>query len=215
MIRKIINKILQVNYTKPIIDEYCYKNNQNSYSGGSLADKKILIVHNYNDINVIKNVIKKELAEVYVECKENICVEKDIRKTSLNMIGTFNNIVNIFELNNCDNIQIIKEVYQKIQVETDYLVKYREGFTSTIVNVLIFRSCKNQEVQFAVNNLIKGLSAVLGNHNIIINGINVLEDINSEIIGKWICMMSSKYGYILSGETVYLEYPKGKKALKS
>ena len=174
----------------PIIDPYNYNGKQNSFSGGSLEEKNILIVVSCQDTyDSVKEWTSDLGAKVVVEKQENII---DIESSSSTLIGPFTNIINI-----------IYEVYNLLQIESDYLIEVaNKGSISTA-----FISDRNENCK-ATESLIKGLSLALGEHGVIENGLIANKAVQLHDILNSLSYLNSKYGYILAGEVLILSEDK-------
>lgn len=200
-------------YTPAVIDSNIYPHNKNSYCGGSLYETNILFVCNKPD--VIEDDLRTNAnTENYrYKVTASLNAEKDIEKLGECLIGPFNHIVNIFysDTNNCsvtknggyNQDELLCGLHQCIQLEASYLSK--RSLPSTITNVFI-KTCKDGIDEIITANNIefmtKGLSRVLGNHNIICNGVTSYVGIPFDYVIKTISFACSKYGQVLAGESL-------------
>lgn len=185
----------------PIIDPYNYSGKLNSFSGGSLEEKNILIVVSCQDTyDSVKEWTSDLGARVIVEKQENII---DIESSSSALIGPFTNIINIiYDADSKDNNSVY-EVYNLLQIESNYLIEVaNKGSISTA-----FISDRNENCK-AVESLIKGLSLVLGEHGVIENGLITNKAVQLYDILNSLSYLNSKYGYILAGEVLILSEDK-------
>ena len=204
MLKKIMNKIVGTDQRKVILDAYLYNNTTSGYTGGSLENSNCLIVANYNDNDVFADYFLCEKAIVKclkVEEEFSVC---SIEESSDELLGTYEHVVNCFKVDASDSVEQLKSIYHTLQIEADYLVNLREGLVSTLTLVVFVETNHKNEVIEAVENLLKGLSEVLGRHGIITNGIIVSSDVDIMTAAKWASLLSSKYGHILAGEVVHL-----------
>ncbi len=204
MLKKLVYKIARIDQRRVILDAYLYKNIKDGYAGGSLENSNSLIVTTSKIDNVFKDFLLQEqtiLSEIILN--ENISV-KSIEDNAKEILGPYEHIINYFEINACDSVQQLKDIYHAMQVESDYLVSMREGFISTLTVIMSIKDEKNNEVIESSKSLIKGLSEVLGRHGIIVNGIITEQNVDIIVVAKWTSLLSSKYGHILAGEIVHL-----------
>lgn len=201
-ITKIIKKMVgKEEIINPIVDPYNYTENLNSYSGGSLEEKNILIVVSRQDTyDSVKEWACDFEAKVVVEKKENII---DIASSSATLIGPFTNIINIiYDADSQDNNSVY-EVYNLLQIEINYLIEVaNKGSISTA-----FISDKNENCK-AIESLIKGLSLAIGEHGVIENGLIANKSVQLHDIFNSLSYINSKYGYILAGEVLILSEDK-------
>lgn len=187
----------------PIVDSYIYIGKPNSFSGGSLEEKNILIVVSCQDIYESVDEWASDLgAKVVVETQENI-VKNNIVSSSATLIGPFTNIINIiYDADSKDNDHVY-DVYSLLQIESNYLIEVpNKGSISTA-----FISDKNENCK-AVESLIKGLSLALGKHGVIENGLIADKTVQLHDILNSLSYLNSKYGYILAGEVLILSEDK-------
>lgn len=189
----------------PIVDPYKYNGKLNSFSGGSLEEKNILIVVSRQDIYELVNEWASDLGvNMVVETRENIVKSKNnIVSSSATLIGPFTNIINIiYDLDVKDNNHVY-DVYNLLQIESNYLIEVsNKGSISTA-----FISDKNENCK-AVESLIKGLSLALGEHGVIENGLIANKTVQPHDILNLLSYLNSKYGYILAGEVLILSEDK-------
>lgn len=201
-ITKIIKKMVgKEEIINPIVDPYNYTGNLNSYSGGSLEEKNILIVVSHQDTyDSVKEWACDFEAKVVVEKQENII---DIASSSATLIGPFTNIINIiYDADSQDNNSVY-EVYNLLQIESNYLIEVaNKGSISTA-----FISDKNENCK-AIESLIKGLSLAIGEHGVIENGLIANKSVQLHDIFNSLSYINSKYGYILAGEVLILSEDK-------
>lgn len=201
-ITKIIKKMVgKEEIINPIVDPYNYTGNLNSYSGGSLEEKNILIVVSRQDTyDSVKELACDFKAKVVVEKQENIT---DIASSSATLIGPFTNIINIiYDVDSQDNNSVY-EVYNLLQIESNYLIEVaNKGALSTA-----FISDKNENCK-AIESLIKGLSLAIGEHGVIENGLIANKTVKTHDILNSLTYLNSKYGYILAGEVLILSEDK-------
>ena len=204
MLKKLIFKIAKIDQRRVILDAYLYKNIKSGYAGGSLENSNCLIVATSKVNEVFKDFLLQEqtiLSEIILN--ENLSV-KLIENSAEEMLGPYEHIINYFEINDCDSVQQLKDIYHTIQVESDYLIRMREGLISTLIVIMFIKGEKNNEVIESSKSLIKGLSEVLGRHGIIVNGMIAEQNVDIIVVAKWTSLLSSKYGHILAGEIVHL-----------
>ncbi|MBQ8627664.1 MAG: hypothetical protein IJ419_16100 [Agathobacter sp.] len=204
MLKKIMNKIVGTDQRKVILDSYLYNNTTSGYTGGSLENSNCLIVANYNDNDVFADYFLCEKAIVKCLKVEEEFSVRSIEESSDELLGTYEHVVNCFKVDASDSVEQLKSIYHTLQTEADYLVNLREGLVSTLTLVVFVETNHKNEVIEAVENLLKGLSEVLGRHGIITNGIIVSSDVDIMTAAKWASLLSSKYGHILAGEVVHL-----------
>lgn len=181
----------------PVIDPYNYNGKLNSFSGGSLEERNILIVVSCQDAYDSAKEWTSDLeANIVVEKQENII---DIASSSATLIGPFTNIINIiYDANTQDNNSAY-EVYSLLQIESNYLIEVaNKGTLSTA-----FISEKNENCK-SIESLIKGLSLALGEHGVIENGLIANKTVKIHDILNSLSYLNSKYGYILAGEVLIL-----------
>ena len=185
----------------PIVDPYNYTGKLNSFSGGSLEEKNILIVVSCQDTyDSVKEWASDLGANVIVENQENII---DIASSSATLIGPFTNIINIIKDEDSKGNSIVYDAYNLLQIESNYLVEVaNKGSISTA-----FISDKNENCK-AVESLIKGLSLALGGHGVIENGMIANKTVQLQDILNSLSYLNSKYGYILAGEVLILSEDK-------
>ena len=201
-ITKIIKKMVgKEEIINPIVDPYKYTGNLNSYSGGSLEEKNILIVVSHQDTyDSVKEWASDFEAKVAVEKQENII---DITSSSATLIGPFTNIINIIYDADSKDINSVYEVYNLLQIESNYLIEVaNKGSISTA-----FISDKNENCK-AIESLIKGLSLAIGEHGVIENGLIANKSVQLHDIFNSLSYINSKYGYILAGEVLILSEDK-------
>ena len=201
-ITKIIKKMVgKEEIINPIVDPYNYTGNLNSYSGGSLEERNILIVVSCQDAYDSAKEWTSDLeANIVVEKQENII---DIAGSSATLIGPFTNIINIiYDADSQDNNSVY-EVYNLLQIESNYLIEVaNKGSISTA-----FISDKNENCK-AIESLIKGLSLAIGEHGVIENGLIANKSVQLHDIFNSLSYINSKYGYILAGEVLILSEDK-------
>lgn len=201
-ITKIIKKMVgKEEIINPIVDPYNYTGNLNSYSGGSLEEKNILIVVSRQDTyDSVKEWVSDFEAKVVVEKQENII---DIESSSATLIGPFTNIINIIYDADLQDNNSVYEVYNLLQIESNYLIEVaNKGSISTA-----FISDKNENCK-AIESLIKGLSLAIGEHGVIENGLIANKSVQLHDIFNSLSYINSKYGYILAGEVLILSEDK-------
>lgn len=199
---KIIEKILgKEEVIAPLVDPYNYTEKLNSYYGGSLVGKNILIVvSNQNSYELVTEWSHGFGTNVVIEKYENLI---DIESSSKVLIGPFTNIINVIYDDSIDNDSVYN-VYNLLQIESDYLIEVaNKGSISTAFITDINESGN------AVLSLIKGLSWALGKHGIIENGLIADKTVKILDILNSLSYLNSKYGYILAGEVLILAEDKG------
>lgn len=181
----------------PIVDSYQYTGKLNSYSGGSLEEKNILMVVSCrNTYDAVKKWASDLTANVVVEKQENI---SEIANLSVKLIGPFTNIINIAYDGDAKDNSNVYDIYNLLQMESNYLIEVaNQGCISTA-----FLSDINENRK-AVESLIKGLSLALGEHGVIENGLIANQRVQLQDILNALSYLNSKYGYILAGEVLIL-----------
>lgn len=206
-LQKVLTKMLDLDQREPIVDDYKYYFDGKSYAGGSLSDSNILIVSNIKDTKGIENRLKKEGAFV-----SEIKLEKDILNLNIinnakaHLLGPYTHIFNVLQIGNDTDIfsdsDSLRNMYQWLQIEADYLVEL--GQIATVCVVLVLGSDTCSIVADSIEGMIKGLSETLGRHGIIINGLCADESVPLECVVKWMSFLGSKYGHILTGNFLHL-----------
>ena len=219
--KKIIIKYLKLFFGKrvvlrPIADTNIYELNENSYSGNSLQDSNVLIIGNDDElIRTAKNKFKDE--GCYVAIINNGF--DDLQSYSIDcaeatMIGHFDHIVNIikpdvnqelFKSNRAyNNRDIVRIIYQWLQIEVDYLDKNLEQ--STLQVVFIKHQIEYIDIlSHSVVNMLRGLARKLLPHGIVANGIITDESIPQDAVVQSLMFITGKYGEVIAGEFIELK----------
>lgn len=204
MIKKIISKLIN-NNKKPIIDMHFSEVIGDGYTGGNITGINCLVAGEKEKSKFVEDALIFEQANVVKIELEMINGIGSIIESSQSIIGPFDKIFNVFELEGCDCVSQIQLFFNVIQNEVDYLVTTREGYNTSIVCIFLDQTNgSNELLTEVVKNFISGLGEQIGRHNIVINAVISDAILNPEIVGKWGCILSSKYGHILAGETVVL-----------
>jgi len=194
----------------PIVDEVDYSSNLKSFSGNSLSDSNILVIHNdCVDEALYASLISNENAYcAIVKVSGEVSID-ELVSAGNKLLGPFTHIINIIELNEYNTFMDAQDLFNQqdsfsslfrlLQTETEYLVKINQYATITTV----FKS--NSSIDSAVvaqclELLIDGLSPLLANHNLICNGIVADGDVPSEDVYRATLFLCGKYGQILTGE---------------
>lgn len=198
--KKLLGKELIIN---PIMDPFSYNGNQNSFSGGSLEERNLLIVVScQSSYNSVKDWVSTLGAKVAIKTQDYII--DDIASSSATLIGPFTNIINIIFDTDSKNSNQIYSTYNLLQIESNYLIEVtNKGFISTA-----FVSENNERCK-AVESLIKGLSLALGGHGVIENGLTANSSVQQHDILNALSYLNSKYGYILAGEVLTMSEDEG------
>lgn len=206
-LQKVLAKVLGLDQRTPIVDDYKYYFDGKSYAGGSLSDSNILIVSNVKDTRCIENELEKEGVTVSkIELEKDTLDLNIINGAQAQLIGPYTHIFNMLQIGNETDIfsdsDPLRNMYQWLQIEADYLVEL--GQTATVCVALVSDSDTCSIVANSIEGMIKGLSETLGRHSILINGIYADESVPMECIVKWMSFLSSKYGHILTGNFLQL-----------
>lgn len=204
MLNRIKNKLIP-NSKRPIIDLSISDSIDCGYTEGNLSGVNCLVVGSGNVVYCLERTLKYEQANVEHLELEMITDIDSIKRSALEIVGPYDCILNVFKVENRDCINQIQACYQVLQVEVDYLVTLREGYTTSIVCTFIDKTNSSKSVvKEALKNFIVGLSEQIGRHNIVINELFADETVDSEIVAKWNCIMASKFGHVLAGEVIEL-----------
>lgn len=186
----------------PVVEPFSYNGNQNSFSGGSLEERNLLIVVSCQDShNSVQDWASDLGAKVVIETQDKII--NDISSSSDTLIGPFTNIINIIFDTDSKNSNPVYSTYSLLQIESNYLIEVtNKGVISTA-----FISENNERCK-AVESLIKGLSLALGGHGVIENGLIANNLAQQYDILNTLSYLNSKYGYILAGEVLTMSEDK-------
>lgn len=197
-------KLAGINQRKPIIDDYIYSFNSVSYCGGSISDTNFLLVTNLLDtVETKKQILKEGVYLSELDWDDSNTIET-FKQAGNKLIGPFTHIANVFEITNSNEAVQIKYIYQMLQQEADYLIQFAENQISTVTVVLIETEEDKCVISESIEGLVGGLSEVLGRHGILINGLLIENNIEKQVLGKWLCFLSSKYAHILTGNFLHL-----------
>lgn len=214
-IKSIIRNLISIKkYIPAVIDRNIYPQNRNSYCGGSLFESNMLFVSNRHEI--IKNEVTSlaEIEKFNFEITDNLNSVNDIEKLSINSIGPFSHVVNIFfsetevycvdTKGGYNQNDLMCNLHQINQIESGYLAL--RSLPSTITNVYIKAKQGSEDVITADNIefMTKGLSRVLSNHNIICNGVISDIEVPLEYTFKTISFLCGKYGQLQAGVSIRL-----------
>lgn len=199
----------------PIIDEIDYSSNLKSFSGNSLSDSNILVIHNgCVEENLYASLLSNENAcYAFVEVSEDISVNKLVSAGN-KLLGPFTHIINIIELNGLNSFMealahfnqrdVFSSLFRLLQTETEYLVKINQYATMTTA-LKLNSSIDSAIAAQCLELLIEGLSPLLANHNLICNGFVVGTEVPSEDIYRTSLFLCGKYGQILTGEVLRMD----------
>lgn len=204
MLKKILNR-LSGNSKKPVIDMSICSSDSCGYVSGNLSGSNCFVAGNKRIAEQVAIALKNERANVEHVKLEMITDVDSIIKSTADLIGPYDRIFNVFEINDSDSVMQIQSFYAVLQAEVDYFVTLRNGYTTSIVCTFVDQTAEGKTVVNEVaKNFIMGLGEQIGRHNIIINGMIADEMIDPEIVAKWNCVLGSKYGHILAGEVIEL-----------
>lgn len=204
MFNKIKNRLM-VNNRRPIIDLSIGGLLAAGYTSGNLMGINCLVAGKWKTTAQIEITLKSEQANVdHIEFEMITGIDSIIKNAS-SIIGPYDRIFNVFEINDRSCIDQIQSCYAVLQAEVNYLVSLREGYTTSIVCTFIDGTNDSKaEVKDSLKNFVMGLSEQVGRHNIVINEIFADDTVSLEVIAKWNCFLGSKFGHILAGESIEL-----------
>ena len=203
-IKKIIGFPVRV---RPIVDYQQYETNGNSYTGGSLHNKNILVVSDFlNTVNeVVKDLDKESVNYSFLSISDGIIQETEIRRLAGEKVGPYTNLINLFMISSCDENAIYK-IYNSLQCEVSYLVDNKiHGFLTTGLIYNVESSISDKSSIQGLKGLIEGLGTKLPNHGITCNGIIAENRVPLSAIMNTLLYMNSKYGCVLNGEVMELK----------
>lgn len=186
----------------PVINKAVHSLSKESYSGGSLADKNVLLVSNDRDlVPAFISRYKTENCYLKVVPHTNELTMEGLQNAEREMIGHCDSIVNIIN-ENADK-DSVKQTYRWFQVESPFLsAKYRQA---TVCTVLIVDTRERLDaMKPAFIHLISSIATLINNHNIVVNAILAMPTANMEEITATSAFLSSKYGEALTGETIVI-----------
>jgi len=206
MIKKLIFKVLRIpNQGTPVIDVIDYPViNKDGYSGNSLIEKNILyIVASKEDFNnqilrqsEIENCNYEIVKMWSLEELESFCFPKS-------ELGHFDKIINIIDIEHLglEVDDYLYFIYHLFQIESDYII---ENKGTSITTALLTDDEKYDTANKTVVNMMKGLGLPIAGHSIIFNSLRATQKVPKQDIIQSLIFLSSKYGYELNGETLYL-----------
>ncbi|MBD5554802.1 MAG: hypothetical protein HDQ95_05485 [Roseburia sp.] len=196
IIKKIFGKQVVIN---PIYNPYVYKNNQESFCGGTLDGEKLLIVTNIDENTAEFNMMQQSIhIERALYTVKNVSSESfDIQNES--NIEPYKHIINVIKFTDKDSSDSVEKIYQLLQKEVEYMISCNASEGNSICTVVI---SDDTVLLCTLKTLIKGLGYTLGNHGIINNGIVSEHKAPFEGLFHTAIYMSSKFGHILSGEVI-------------
>lgn len=219
MLRKMRRLIGTAEHVTAIADEIIYRENENSYAGGSLTDSNVLVVSNIREnsntiqlLNEALNIEKcKKVRRCFLSNSNNLdCLggtideDKEIE---------FNHIINWIEIVSDDCVAAYKcdmqLLYYIMQIECNYFVS--NSSNGTICSILIDSGQADimSEAEIGgMKSLIKGLGYRMPKHKVIINGAIVYKDVPLKEVVPVAIYLSSKYGQILTGEVLEMKNKK-------
>lgn len=199
----------------PIVDEVDYSSNLKSFSGNSLSESNVLVVHN----GCVEEALYASLFSNENACCAFATVSGGVSIDELvsagnKLLGPFTHIINIIELNELNSFidalarfnqrDAFSSLFRLLQTETEYLVKINQY--ATITTALKLNSSIDSAVAAqCLELLIEGLSPLLANHNLICNGIVVGAEVPSEDVYRTTLFLCGKYGQILTGEVLRMD----------
>lgn len=210
-IKKIVKRILgHAEWKKPICDKFIYEENKKSYTGNSLSKSNVLVVTNMElqsgQVEAVKAAMQEEQSQSkYWYWNLKGVKTADIKAREEELIGPFEHIVNFISFVDVD----ITSIYQLLQSEMDYLIKYSKKGTICTAIVCDYEqeSAEACAVKAALISLMSGLGVVSANHSIIENGIIASDKVEWKDVISSVLFLSSKYGQILNGNVLRMSEP--------
>lgn len=192
---------------RPIVDFQQYENIGNSYAGGSLYNKNVLVISDVLEIaNELNHELDKEkINHSFLFIKYETIRQEDIKKAEAGKVGPYTNIINFFMIDSGDEDSIYK-IYNTLQCEVSYLVDNKiSGFLSTGLIYDIESSLTDKSSIHGLKGLIEELGTKLSNHGIICNGLIAENRVPISAIMNTLLYTNSKYGSVLNGEVMELK----------
>lgn len=207
--KKILKRLLgKKEYIDSIYEKTPMIKDLNSYCGGDLEFKNVVLVGDTVDKykTEINSWIKTENLQLQtinkvtddLKTAEIYAINKELTgkiKAFVNIVGIESLLSDgVVEVNN----KIVRNIYQWIQTETDYLIDNEIEANICVVVTGINKDC--DVAKGIIKHMIAGLADSLGTHNLILNGVfsykknMVINELNT------ISFLISKYGQMMSGE---------------
>ena len=189
-------------FMPPVINKAVCSLSKESYCGGSLADKNVLLVS--NDMDIVPAFIsqyKTENCYLNVVPYTNELTMEGLQNAEREMIGHCDSIVNIIK-GNADE-DSVKQTYQWFQVESPFLsAKNRQAAICTVL--ILDKKEQVESLKPSFIHFISSIATLINNHNIVVNAILAMPTANMEEIAATSAFLSSKYGEAMTGETLNL-----------
>lgn len=193
-ITKIIKKLFGTEVVLNLIaNPFLYKDNAESFCGGTLAEESILVVTNLDRESQLQMIVQKLETEKCLHSMETDIEWRTLKESS--NIVPYEHIINIIDCNK-EGIDIYS-VYQLLQKEADYVIE--KSLCTSICTVVL---SQDHVARMTLSTLIKGLGKALGIHGIVNNGVVAKTTASLETAINSAIYLSSKFGQIMAGEVL-------------